>query len=148
MKKNVILSIRGEQWGADGEKDVVEYAAKGTLAAADWGWQLEYAESSVTGMEGAHTVVRVRPGSVSLLRTGTFRARMRFEVGKKHTAPYKTPYGVWTMAVTAHTLRADLTEQGGTLEIGYAMELEHQLMGDNRLLLRVRPAARDGGAKA
>ena len=140
MKKNVILSLRSEQRSADGEKDVTELTAEGTLTAADWGWQLDYEESALTGMEGTHTTVRVRPGSVTLLRTGTFRSRMRFEVGKKHAAPYETPYGALTMAVAAYTLRAELTEDGGTLEIGYAMEIEQQLMGDYRLFLRVRPA--------
>lgn len=139
MKKNVRITVRGEQHYADGERDAVEFTAEGTLTTADWGCQLDYDESALTGMEGTHTVFRVRSGSVSLLRTGTFRARMRFEPGKKHTAPYETPCGSFSMSVLAHTLRGGLTERGGTLEIGYTVELEHIVSGDNRFLLTVCP---------
>ena len=42
-----------------------------------------------------------------------------------------------TLDIVTHTLRADLDETGGELEIRYAIEIEHQMTGTSRFFIQV-----------
>ena len=138
MQQNVMISIRGEQDFIGNEKDTTEFLTEGTLSKTDDGYLLEYDESALTGMEGTHTAFEIRPASVSLLRTGSFRSQMIFERGKKHYSLYDTPYGTMTIDIVTDYLQSSITEEGGELDIRYAIEIEHQLTGESRFLIKVR----------
>ena len=43
-----------------------------------------------------------------------------------------------TLDIATRTLRADLDETGGELEICYAIEIEHQITGISRFFIQVR----------
>ena len=139
MQKQVIISIRGDQVFEGSEKDTTEFVTEGTLSSTQYGYLLEYDESALTGMEGTHTAFQIHSKSVALLRTGSFRSQMIFELGKKHYSPYNTPYGTMMIDIITSTLHNSITEEGGTLEITYAIEIEHQVAGENRFLISVRP---------
>lgn len=142
MCKQVIISIRSEQAFEGSEKDSTEFVTEGTLTATQYGSLLEYDESALTGMEGTHTAFQIRPSSVALIRTGAFRSQMIFELGKKHYSPYNTPYGTMMIDIITSELHNLITEDGGTLEIVYAIEIEHQVAGENRFLINVRPKSK------
>ena len=144
MEQQVMISIRGEQIFADNERDATEFATEGTITATQYGYLLEYDESELTGMSGTHTAFQIRPGSVALIRSGAFRSQMIFGVGKKHYSMYDTPYGSMTMDIVTDSIRSSIGEQGGELEICYGIEIEHQLTGESRFLIKVRPL--NGGA--
>lgn len=139
MERNVMISIRGEQSFEGAEKDVTEFVTEGTLTPTAYGYLLEYDESALTGLEGTHTAFQIRPSSVALIRTGAFRSQMIFELHKKHYSLYDTPYGTMTIDVATGTLQADLTADGGTLEIRYVIEIEHQVAGESWIQIGVRP---------
>ena len=138
MQQQVMISIRGEQEYEGTEKDVTEFVTEGTLTSTDYGYALEYDESALTRMEGTHTAFEIHPNSVSLVRTGRFHSQMIFERDKKHYSLYETPYGTMTLDIVTRTLRADLDETGGELEIRYAIEIEHQITGTSRFFIQVR----------
>ena len=138
MQQNVMISIRGEQDFIGSEKDTTEFLTEGTLSKTDYGYLLEYEESALTGMEGTHTAFEIRPASVLLTRTGAFRSQMLFERGKKHFSLYDTPYGTMTIDIVTNHLQNAITDEGGELDIRYAIEIEHQLTGESRFLIRVR----------
>ena len=131
MQQQVMISIRGEQEYEGTEKDVTEFVTEGTLTSTDYGYALEYDESALTGMEGTHTAFEIHPNS------GRFHSQMIFERHKKHYSLYETPYGAMTLDIVTHTLRADLDETGGELEIRYAIEIEHQMTGTSRFFIQV-----------
>ena len=137
MQQNVMISIRGEQDFIGNEKDTTEFLTEGTLCKTDYGYLLEYDESKLTGMEGTHTAFEIRPASVLLTRTGAFRSQMIFERGKKHYSLYDTPYGTMTIDIITNYLQNSITDEGGELDIRYAIEIEHQLTGESRFLIKV-----------
>lgn len=141
MTEQVKITVRGEQEFAGAEKDVTELVTGGTLTAEENGFTLEYDETAVTGMEGTHTVFRIRPGSVVLCRTGAFRSRMIFEQDKPHRSLYETPHGAMTLDILTRALRIDLGMDGGTLEIAYEIALGQTLCGENCFRILVQPAA-------
>ena len=118
MTEQVKITVRGEQEFAGAEKDVTELVTDGTLTAEENGFTLEYDETAVTGMEGTHTVFRIRPGSVVLRRTGAM-----------------------TLDILTRALRIDLGMDGGTVEIAYEIALGQTLCGENYFRILVRPAA-------
>ena len=140
MQYNVMISIRGEQEFAGAEKDATEFLTEGTLCETDYGFSLEYDESALTGMEGTHTAFQIRPQAVVLRRSGTFGSLMFLQTEKKHYSMYETPYGTMSLAIVTGEIKNDITAEGGTLEIRYDIEIEHQLAGESRFLIQVRPS--------
>ena len=140
MEQHVMISIRGEQEICGADKNVTEFVTGGLLTATDYGYLLEYDESELTGMEGTHTAFQIRPDSVALIRTGAFRSQMIFERLRKHYSLYDTPYGTMTMGITTTSLHSAITGDGGELDVRYAIEIEHQVTGECRFLIQVRPS--------
>ncbi len=143
MKKDVIISIKGKQALEDQEDDTIELVTAGRLTShgAD-GYLLSYEESELTGLEGTRTTFRVQQDKVSLIRTGAVCSQMIFELGRKHTSLYQTPYGSMEVGISAKEIDVGLNDHGGHLHIDYAIEIDHAMAGRNRFLIDVREVPR------
>ncbi|WP_295583392.1 DUF1934 domain-containing protein [uncultured Oscillibacter sp.] len=137
-KLPVLLSIRGEQYFDDIEPDATELMTDGTLELTGDGLVLTYRETELTGMEGTTTAFQVQGHRVILTRTGKVNSRMVFEEGRQHTSLYETPFGELTVDIRTSTLRHNLTERGGLMEIRYSIAVEHTVTGRNCFKIRVR----------
>ncbi len=137
-KLPVLLSIRGEQYFDDIEPDATELMTDGTLELTGDGLVLTYQETELTGMEGTTTTFQVQGPRVILTRTGKVNSRMVFEEGRQHTSLYETPFGELTVDIRTSTLRHNLTERGGLMEIRYSIAVEHTVTGRNCFKIRVR----------
>ena len=51
---------------------------------------------------------------------------------------YDTPYGALAVGVSTRKMRADLNEAGGSIEIDYALEIDHAVAGENLFKIDVR----------
>ena len=139
MDKSVIISIRGVQSLNDDPPEVIELVTEGRLMdCGDEGYTLTYQESELTGLEGTLTTFQVEPHQVTLLRVGEFNSQMVFQLGRRHFSMYETPYGALSVGVNTHDLRAELGEHGGKIQISYAIEIEHNVAGENSFLIDVR----------
>lgn len=135
---DVIISIKGKQMTADGG-DEMELVTPGRLErGSDGGITVSYQESELTGMEGTTTVVRVNGPCVTLLREGTINSQMVFEEGRRHLSMYETPYGSLSVGIDTRRMKSTLGEQGGDLEIDYAIEIDNLLAGQNFFRMNVR----------
>ena len=137
-KLPVTLFIRGEQYFDDVDPDATELVTEGTLELMEEGLRLTYQETSLTGMEGTTTTFEVSGSQVILRRVGSVNSQMVFEEGRQHTSLYETPYGALSVGVNTHDLRAELGEHGGKIQISYAIEIEHNVAGENSFLIDVR----------
>jgi len=143
MEKTVVISVKGMQKYENMDPDVIELVTEGKLARKGDTYTLVYEESEVTGMEGTVTTILVEGERVTIMRLGQFSTQMVFQEGRRHLSMYNTPYG--TMQVGVHTahLLAELTDDGGDIEIDYAIEVDHAMAGRNIFSIRVRPATGD-----
>ena len=143
MEKQVLLSIRGQQmFEGCSEPEVTELVTRGTLHMDDnRNVTLVYQESELTGLEGTQTTIQVEPQSVTLLRQGEVNSQMVFQEGRRHLSLYNTPYGALTMGISTRKMKVDLDETGGSIEISYAMELDHAVVGENLFRIHVRTGA-------
>ncbi|MGM9619311.1 MAG: DUF1934 domain-containing protein [Oscillospiraceae bacterium] len=138
MKKQVMISVRGEQYYEGVDPDETELLTEGTLEQTPDGWLLSYEESELTGMEGTTTTFAIGEGEALLRRVGTIQSEMYFKPGEISTSAYDTPYGTLTVEIGTRFLRAEMSRQGGELEIRYSIAVEHQVTGENRFLIKVK----------
>ena len=142
MEKNVVISIKGMQKYEDADPDVIELVTAARLMRDDAGYTLTYQESELTGLEGTLTTIQVEEEGeqVTLMRAGEVNAQMVFQEGRRHLSMYNTPYGAMAIGVNTRHLLADLNDQGGDIEIDYAIEIDHAIAGRNIFRTKVKEA--------
>ena len=134
----VTLFVRGEQYFDDVDPNETELVTEGVLEVLEDGLRIAYDETSLTGMDGTTTTFLVKGNQVVLTRTGTVNSQMIFEEGKQHTSLYETPFGELPIDIQTSSLRHNLAERGGVMDIKYAIAVDHVVTGRNCFKLRVK----------
>ena len=130
MKMNALLSITGRQTYPGQEPDVIELVTDGTVEQQPDGcWELCYQESDLTGLEGVTTSFLIEPGKITLTRQGRLRSQMVFQEGVRHDSLYQMEFGTLMMAVCANKVEYQLSEEGGTVDLLYTIEIEQTTAG-------------------
>lgn len=143
IEKNVIISVRGEQYFEDIDPDTVELTTEGRMTIDDSGTiTLTYEETELTGMDGTTTCFEICGDTVTLRRTGSVNNEMRFHTGYPHMSLYETPMGVLTVEIATEKLAHRLSERGGIMEIKYTIAVEQQVTGRHQFKIRVRESMR------
>ena len=138
MEKEVIISIKGMQKYENAEPDTIELVTGGRLERDGESFTLSYQESAVTGMDGTLTTFQVEPDRITLMRMGMVNSQMVFQLGKRHFSMYDTPYGALSIGINTRKMRSNLNEDGGEIEIDYAIEIDHAVAGENLFRINVR----------
>jgi uncharacterized beta-barrel protein YwiB (DUF1934 family) len=129
MKQAVVLSICGKQFYDGQDPEVIELVTEGTMERLENGWDICYEESSLTGMEGVTTCFRVEPDKITLTRTGRLHSQMVFQIGVMHESLYRMEFGTLMITVCASRLDFDITQQGGTVDLTYGIDIEQSAGG-------------------
>ena len=129
MIQTVTLSLRGEQSYPGQDPDVIELVTEGTLENLDDGWNLCYEESELTGLAGVCTTFQIQDKTVTLIRTGKLNSQMVFEEGVPHDSLYEMEFGALMLTVCAIRVETNLTQAGGTIDLKYSIEVEHNAAG-------------------
>ena len=141
MKKTVILSIRGKQNYMDQEPEVIELVTEGIMSWENNRWNISYEESDLTGLAGVTTTFSIEPGKITLTRKGALNSQMIFEEGVFHESLYEMEFGALMLTVCASKTECALSEDGGTIDLTYAIEIENTSMGiiEYHLDVQVKP---------
>lgn len=129
MKRSVVLSIQGCQYYPEQEPEIIELMTDGTLEFVDGGWNICYEESELTGLVGVTTTFRLEPGKVLLRRTGALRSEMVFEEGVCHDSLYQMEFGALMLTVCAKQIQANISDQGGNVDLLYSIQIESMEAG-------------------
>ena len=113
----VILSISGTQRFGEDAPETTELVTEGELERRDGALILSYEESELTGMEGTVTTFRIAPPVITLQRTGAVESKMVFTEGVEDRSLYDMGFGALMITVCADTIRSDMSETGGTLDV-------------------------------
>lgn len=136
--QDVVLTIRGRQLYDDQEPEVVELVTEGTLEKLEDGWNICYDESTLTGLEGVKTSFMLQPGKITLTRSGRLQSQMIFQVGILHESLYRMEFGAMLIGVCAIDLDYSMSEDGGTVELAYRIDIEHSAGGIVEYFLDVK----------
>lgn len=137
MKINAIIKLYSSQTegGEKVESELITegcYRIKGGLA------NIWYAETELTGFEGSETSVTVRNDRyVSVSRQGTANSTLILEKDKKHHCFYSTPYGTVNMGIFTYKIENSLDENGGTLYMKYAVDVDSAHISDNEIKIEI-----------
>lgn len=138
MKKDVYISIKGCQ-EIDGESDNMEMTTQGRFYDRDGKYYISYNEGELSGLEACRTTLKISPnGTVTMMRQGQTNTHMIFEKGQCHIGHYETPYGDFTITVTANDVNVSIDENGGNIDIDYFMDINNAMQTHNGISLNVR----------
>ena len=139
MTTAVVLSITGRQSYAEQDPDEVQLVTEGTLEQTDEGWMLCYEESELTGFQGVRTTFLVKEKEVTLSRTGKLNSQMVFREGVAHDSLYQMEFGALMLTVCATRVEANITAQGGVIDLCYHIEVEQNAAGTIEYHLDIKP---------
>ena len=129
MKRNVWLTVHGEQQYEGMSADSSDLRVRGTMEETRDGYLLRYEETDGDGKVTTATRLALAPDEVT--------SEMAFAEGKEHTSFYAVPYGTLPVAVKAESVKWKLDENGGMLALHYAITIGGQ-RGKCALRIRVR----------
>lgn len=132
MKKEVWLSICSKQRFVDCEEEEIEMMTAATLYERGGKYYVVYDESSITGLEGTRTTVKMDGKNVMLLRAGAYPTQLMFSELQRHVGVYHTPGGgQMTLATYTRCVDNTVSERGGRLILDYTLEIDHTIMGEH-----------------
>lgn len=138
MMKDVVISMHSVH-GYDTEvADTIDFCTDGHFYKEGDVSCFSYMETEVTGMEGTRTSVIVRPDEIVIDRDGLISSRMVFREGQKNSFLYSTPYGTATLGINTRKIRHEFDENGGSMEVDYVMDMEHEMVSRNRIYLKIK----------
>lgn len=138
MRQEVVLTLRGQQTYEGQDPDVIELVTDGILEQVSTGWVLRYEESALTGLEGVLTSFLLEKDCVTLTRTGKLSSQMVFREGIPHESLYQMEFGVLMLSVCATSIEWNITEEGGTVDLKYRIEIEQSAAGNVDYHLEIR----------
>lgn len=140
MKKDVLISIYGLQEAEGTAPDNITLVTKGKYARRGGRYFVSYDESELTGLVGTRTTLQIDKDMVVVHRTGQYPSQLVFEKGRRHTSLYHTEYGDLIVGVNTEHIRSSLDDDGGSLDVQYAVEIDHALAGTNHLKVDISTA--------
>ncbi len=122
--------------------DTLELSSAGVLRIDNGRVTVEYAETELTGMEGALTRLsfdRDNPGLVTMMREGTVETVLIFEQGRQHICAYQTPYMPFELCVRTFRVINELLESG-FIYLDYTVEVRGARVERNKFTLEISAA--------
>ena len=137
MRKNVWLTVHGEQQYEGLAPDSLEQRLPGTLEETADGVRIRYEERNSDGAVVTVTSLDMADGGVVLTRMGEVTSEMVFRPGEARTSSYATAYGTLPVTVETESVKWKFDERGGMLALRYRIDLGGQ-KGSCALRIRAR----------
>ena len=138
MKRAVILSLHSRQSYEEQEAEELDLVTEGQMEFRDGGWDISYAETELTGLEGVTTTFRVEKDQLTLKRTGQLNSEMVFQQGLAHDSLYQMPFGAFLMRVETLSLFYDIVPDGGSIDLCYRVTIENTQSGTIEYHMEIR----------
>ena len=124
---------------ADVEHEHTEMTTEAELVRKDGKTSIVYAESELSGMEGANTEIWFydsAPSVVTMERGGGFATSFMFEGGNRHICVYNTPIMTFEMGVHTKEVKNRLLEDG-FIVLDYLLEIRGAGAERNRVHISI-----------
>ena len=112
------------------EEDTVEMITPGTYYVKNGKQYLIYDESLDETGTPTHNTVKVMENRIEVMKRGLVESHMIFEAGRRTTANYRTPMGLFLMGITTSLLEVEEDEESILLRIKYSMEMNGEYAFD------------------
>lgn len=140
MNEDYLITIRGTM-EQGGERDKVKLMTRGSFVRRNGSFFITYKETETTGYAGCVTTVKVEDSQkVSMLRFGSAPSQLVIEKGRRHVCHYETGYGSLSLGVAADEIESRLSDQGGTVQFSYLLDMDAASISRNTVKITVKPA--------
>ncbi len=141
MEENYILSVTGRQTVED-HSDKIELKTMASYIVRNGSRYITYREydTQFPGKRYRTTVKIDSDGCVTVWKGGAERHNLILEKGVRHKCEYVTSFGIITLGVYTESIRDELDEEGGELEVHYSIDIQSELASKNELLLKIKEA--------
>ena len=129
LTKDILVRVRGVQTIGE-EEDTVEMITPGTYYVKNGKQYLIYDESLDETGTPTHNTVKVMENRIEVMKRGLVESHMIFEPGRRTTANYRTPMGLFLMGITTSLLEVEEDEESILLRIKYSMEMNGEYAFD------------------
>jgi uncharacterized beta-barrel protein YwiB (DUF1934 family) len=136
--KKAMISIKGLPALIGDSEESFELMTDGEYLQQDGISTFSYIESELTGLDGTLTTFNVEPDRVILRRGGGFSGDMIFSEKQKHHFLYDTPFGSIMMGIDTHSIKNNMSANGGSLEIRYNIEVDNVSVSQNLFKIDIR----------
>lgn len=136
-KERYMISIVGEQT-VDGQNDKIEVLTEGNYLMKNGHFYIGYKEYDEDIPEQFFSnLIKVDNETVTITRKGPMRSQLLLEKGRRHQCLYQTVAGDLMIGVFTKTLKNNLHEKGGTLEVSYTLDFNTDLVSENRFRIEI-----------
>ena len=139
--KKAMISIKGSPALTGGDDDGFELMTDGEYLREGAYSTFSYIESELTGLDGMLTTFNVEPDCVILRRGDGYTGDMIFSEKQKCHFLYETPFGSIMMGIDTHSIKKNLRDDGGSLEIRYDIEVDNVSVSQNLFKINIRTLA-------
>lgn len=148
MEENYILSVTGKQTVED-HADKIELKTMASYVTKNGSRFITYKEYDTQNPEKKYrTTVKIsEDGTVTVIKGGSESHNLILEKGVRHKCEYMTSFGVISLGVYTESVRIDLGEHGGELEVHYSIDVQSELASKNELFLKIEEANPDVNGK-
>ena len=134
------IYIKGKAALTDDDSDGFELMTDGEYEQKNEVSTFSYMESELTGFNGLLTTFDVEPDRVVLRRGEGVVGDMVFSENKKHHFLYETPYGSITMGIDTLSIKKNMRNDGGRLEIRYDIKVDNMAVSQNLFEIDIKTA--------
>jgi uncharacterized beta-barrel protein YwiB (DUF1934 family) len=122
----------------DDDEDVFELMTDGEYLKHDGISTFRYFESLLTGEDNMLTTFDVEENRVVLRRGDGVSGDMIFSENQKHHFLYDTPFGSVMLGIDTHSIKNNMSDDGGNLEIRYDIEVDNVAVSQNLFKIDIR----------
>ena len=133
-----MISIKGTPVPTDSEDEAFELVTDGEYTFEGDISSFSYVESDLTGIDGMLTTFNIEPDRVILSRGNGMAGDMIFSEQQKHHFLYDTPFGSILMGIDTHSIKHNMNDDGGSLEIRYDIEVDNISVSKNLFEINIR----------
>jgi uncharacterized beta-barrel protein YwiB (DUF1934 family) len=120
------------------EPETYELTTTGGLTVAkDGSYKISYNETDSNGSLFLNEVTAKGDMTASVSRQGIYGTSFTLDTDKKQVCVVNTPFGELCLGVLTHTIKNDLTKNGGELFLQYTLDANNRYLCDNEVKLKV-----------
>lgn len=144
MKEDYIISIVGKQT-INGEQDEIELTTIGSYITKGKNRYIIYKEYDEDyPKRKIRSTLKIEDDKiVTMIRNGENPTRLMLERGKRHLCYYNTGYGSLMIGVFADTIKVNLNQDGGTINVRYTIDFNSDFNSLNELYIKVSSKEND-----
>lgn len=135
----MMISIKSHTYRDDDTDEPINLITFGHLSLEEGRTVLEYDETLDEESSTQHIVLVMENDSLTMIRKGLYSTQMIFGQGRRYEGLYHTPFGDMDLALFCNRLKYDLTEEGGTIDIRYQMDINGQYAAVHELSMNIFP---------